>query len=116
MSAFVLFWVLVAASLLNPVPLVGGIATAIVLPTRWKKSAVGCFAAALVVMGALAYLRDPYGELGDAVYSVGAQFLAMVGWTVFVIALIFIARESFTKKQDPHVDAIHRLFKAVPKS
>ena len=56
-------------------------------------------------MAAVAYWRDPYGDFGDTAYLVGAQFMAMAAWTAFVVALIFIIRES---KKEPFFMRIDR--------
>ena len=113
MTAFFLFWVLVAASLLSPAPVVGGIAIAVVLANGWINAAGAVLGVAIAATAGLAYWFDPSGGVGEIAYTTVAQVVAMGGWTVFVVALIFIARDLFPTKADPSV--INRLFKEAPK-
>ena len=92
-SAFLLFWVSVAASLLSPVPVLGGICIGGVWTTGRVNVAFGVLGAGITVLAASVYFHDPNGSFADAVYLGGAQFLAMAAWTVFIVILIFVAGE-----------------------
>lgn len=103
MTSFLLFWVFVAASLLKPIPAIGGISIALVGVSGRIKAAFAVLGIVLTIMGATAYWRDPYGDqLADSAYLVAAQFVAMAGWIVFIAALVVVTRELFLKPDDPY--------------
>ena len=107
MNDFFLFWVLVAADFLNPVAAVGGIATGLVGGTGRVKAGFAVVGVAVTVMAVLVQLHNPSGYFSDAAYLVGAQFLAMMVWTAFVVALVYTCREFLPTKADPAI--INRL-------
>jgi hypothetical protein len=98
MSPFVLFWVLVAADLLNPVPMLAGITVGAVAILGRIKATFAVFSAAISIMLALAFLRND--DFAAYAYAAGAQFLAMTAWITFVVALILITREVFSNQDD----------------
>jgi hypothetical protein len=106
MTAFFLFWVSVAANLLSPVPVLGGVAIGAVGATGRVKAAFAIFSAVLPVIAAVVFLRDPSPELGGVAYAVAARFLALLGWAVFVAALILVTCETFLRGNKNYLDRI----------
>ena len=95
MTAFLLFWVFVAANLLSPVPVLGGICVGGVWTTGRVKVAFAVMGAAITALAASVYFHDPDAEFTDATYLGGAQLLAMAAWTVFIVMLVFVAGDRF---------------------
>jgi hypothetical protein len=86
---------LVAANLLSPVPALGGVCIGSVFATGRVNAAFGVLGAAITALAANVYFHNTHAEFGDALYLGGAQFLAMAGWTVFVVMSVFVLGERF---------------------
>ena len=95
MTSFFLFWVTVAANLLNPIPALAGVCVGGIFASGRVNAAFGVLAAAITALGAKVYLYDTHAEFVDAVYLGGAQFLAMAAWVVFTVMVILVAGERF---------------------
>jgi hypothetical protein len=92
-----IFWFLVsvAASLLTPVPAIGGIMMGGLWGTNRMAASFAVVGAATVVMSYLSFWNDPKAGYGDNIYSVSVQLCAMVIWAMFAGALTSLLKEAF---------------------
>jgi hypothetical protein len=91
--AFFLFWVVVAAALLNAVPAVAGTLLGAIGGFGKLKIAVALAGPAIVALGVASYLSDPYAQFSDQVYNVAVLFFSMFAWSLFSGGVMLTVRE-----------------------
>jgi len=91
--AFFLFWVAVAAALLNAVPALAGTLLGAIGGFGKIKIAVALAGPSIVALGVTSYLRDPYAQFSDHVYNVAVLFFSMFAWSLFSGGVTVTVRE-----------------------
>jgi hypothetical protein len=93
MMAFFLFWVTVAAALLNAVPALAGALLGTIGGFGKIKIAFALAGPAIVALSVASYLSDPYPQFSDQVYNVAVLFFSMFAWSLFTGGITLTVRE-----------------------
>lgn len=93
MMGFLMFWVAVAAALLNAVPALAGTLLGVIGGFGRIKIAFALAGPAIVALSVVSYLSDPYAQFSDQVYNVGVLFFSMFAWSLFTGGVTVTARE-----------------------
>jgi hypothetical protein len=93
MMGFFMFWVAVAAALLNAVPALAGALLGAIGGFGKIKVAFALAGPAIVALSVVSYLSDPYAQFSDQVYNVAVLFFSMFAWSLFTGGVTMTVRE-----------------------